>query len=151
MKEADTQGERQVTICPSIPLTWNLRHSSCLPSLEPSGTSPVEWPFCLLLTYTKEGSLDSLVTNTFCLDVGLLGSISVSEGYKRPQGFQLALPKPLRILQKGLQILVFFCLANDLFFVSNLSLLFVFVCSCFFSPSVGAKSFPQPADRKSVV
>lgn len=89
-----------------------------------------------------EGSLDSLVTNTFCLDLGLLGSISVPEGYKRPQGFQLALPKPLPILQKGLQILVFFCLANDLFFVSNLSLLFVFVCF-FFLHQWGLSHFPS--------
>lgn len=132
---------RLLSAPPSIPLTWNLRDSSCLPSSEPSEMSPVEWPFCLLLTYTKEGSLDSLMTNTFCLDLGL-GSISVPEGYKRPHGFQLALSSPLHILQKGLQILVFFCLANDLFCVFNLSLLFV----CLFVFSIiggGAKLFPS--------
>lgn len=87
---------------------------------------PVEWPFCLLVNYTKGWSLDSLVTNTFCLDLCLFGSISVPDECKR---FQLALPRPFHSLQKGLQILVFLCLANDLFFVFNLSLLFVFFFS----------------------
>lgn len=148
MKEADTQGERQVTICPSIHLTWNLRHFSCLPSLELSGTSPVEWPFCLLLTYTKEGSLDSLVTNTFCLDVGLLGSPGYFclRGLNDPKDFSLLSLSPFVSYRRDCRFWSFFCLANDLFFVSNLSLLFVFGCFCFFfSPAVGAKSFPQPA------
>lgn len=83
------------------------------------------------------------MTDTFCLDLGLLGSISVPEGYKWPRGFQFALPN-LHILQKGLQILVFFCLVNDLLFlICHCCLLFWF----FFFPlhQWGAKLFPQPA------
>lgn len=80
------------------------------------------------------------MTNTFCLGLGLLGSISVPEGYKLPHGFLLALPSLLHILQKGLQILVFFCLVNDLFFVFNLSLLFVLV---FFSSISGLSCSPS--------
>lgn len=83
------------------------------------------------------------MTDTFCLDLGLLGSISVPEGYKWPRGFQFALPN-LHILQKGLQILVFFCLVNDLLFlICHCFLLFWFF---FFSlHQWGAKLFPQPA------
>lgn len=65
------------------------------------------WLFCLLFAYAREGSLDSLVADTLCLDLDLLGSIFVPEGINNPGDFSLL---PLHILQKGLQTLVFFCL-----------------------------------------
>lgn len=93
MKEADTQGEKQLIVCPSI-LIWNLEDTSCWPSVESDVKNGREWLFCLFLAYRKERGLDSLVTNTLCLDLGLLGSILVPEGYNCPHAFQLAPPLP---------------------------------------------------------
>lgn len=85
----------------------------------------------------KVGSLDSLVINTLCLNLGLHGNIFVPKGYKSPCGFQLA-PSPPSRPSKGIADSDFFSalLRNSSFFFF---LLFVL------SPSVGAKLVPQLA------
>lgn len=105
-----------------------------------------QWLFCLLFAHTRKGSLDSLVTNTLCLDLSLLGSsIFVPEGYKSPRGFQLAPPVPFTSYKRDCRLWSFsallmnFSLFCFLFFFSLSSLLFVL------SPPVGAKLFPQLA------
>lgn len=65
------------------------------------------WLFCLLFAYAREGSLDSLVADTLCLDLDLLGSIFVPEGINNPGDFSLLPPSPSHPT-KG--IAVFFCL-----------------------------------------
>lgn len=52
MKEADTQGEKQLIVCPSI-LIWNLEDTSCWPSVESDVKNGREWLFCLFLAYRK--------------------------------------------------------------------------------------------------
>lgn len=55
----------------------------------------------LALCLHKVGSLDSLVIDTLCLNLGLLGRIFVPKGYKSPCGFQLA-PSPPSRPSKGI-------------------------------------------------
>lgn len=102
------------------------------------------WWLRLLFAYAREGSLDSLVADTLCLDLDLLGSIFVPEGYKSPRGFQLVPsppPSPSHptkgIADSGLFLPLL--MSSCFCFCFLLSSLFVL------SPSVGARLFPTPA------
>lgn len=71
----------------------------------------------------KVGSLDSLVINTLCLNLGLHGNIFVPKGYKSPCGFQLA-PSPPSRPSKGIADSDFFSAL-----LRNSSFFFLVVCS----------------------